>query len=244
MNLLAIVNQSKRVSDEQVQLMARGVYHQLHYDVAPAWNIKAPAVVAYNAEGIASVPPGAYTLVVLDNPDDANALGWHSEGPDGQIFGRVFVDPVLDNKGAVLAGDLSVTSVLSHEAIEAMLDPRVNLWAEGPDGKLYAVECCDAVESYSYTTRVHGTELSLSDFLLPAWFDLSPAKGSPTHFTAERSAVEASLAPFTLAKDGYSIVWTPGQDPTAVWGEQYPDWRKATKDSPLARSARRQGLAG
>jgi hypothetical protein len=240
MNLLAVVNQSKRVTDDEVQSMARAVYHQLHYDVAPAWNLKAPAVVAYHAEAIGSIPPGAYTIVVLDKPDDADALGWHSEGPEGQIFGRVFVDPVLDNHGGTLEGDLTVASVLSHEAIEAMLDPRVNLWAEGPDGKLYAVEGCDAVESYSYPTHVHGVSVMLSDFVLPAWFDLSPAPG-PTHFTAQRTAEEAALKPFTLAKDGYSIVWTPGEQPTAVWGERYPEWRKQLKGSPLARTARRVG---
>jgi hypothetical protein len=47
-------------------------------------------------------------------------------------------------------------------------------------------------------------------------------------------------SPFEVRRDGYVIVMTGGTV-TSQWGEGYPEWRKATKEHPVSRTARRSG---
>jgi hypothetical protein len=47
-------------------------------------------------------------------------------------------------------------------------------------------------------------------------------------------------APFQVRDTGYVIAMAAGSTAvTEQWGERYPEWRKATKASPSARTARR-----
>lgn len=228
--LIGIVNESTLAEDHDVHLMTRAVAHQMRYDVSPAWDKHPPAVIYYS--DVSHVPPGAYVIGVFDNDDQAGVLGWHTESSDGSVFGRVFVKPTLDAGGDMLHGELSVASVLSHEVAEAFVDPNVQMWAADFNGKLYALEVCDPVESDYYMVRVGDQQVSVSNFVFPAWFD---PQAPPT---ARLDYVGTTSKPFTMAPGGYVIYSSQGQE-QAVFGENYPEWKRQTKETALARSARR-----
>lgn len=80
----------------------------------------------------------------LDNADVANALAYHDLTPDGFPVSRVFVKTILDDKQ-------SVSVATSHELVEMLVDPAINLNSTGPDPKtLYAYEAADPVEELSF----------------------------------------------------------------------------------------------
>jgi hypothetical protein len=235
--IIAVQNLSTLISGPDGYDMTLLVNRQLRDHAAPAWGLLPPAVT-YLGEG---APGKRYDAIIgiLDDADQAGDLGWHTEGADADVYGRVFARPVLDNGGSALAGDLSVCSVLSHEAIEVMGDAACDLWAQRSDGMLIARELCDPVEgdSYRMTITAQGGEQvtgTVSDFVLPAWFDPSAAPG-PADYMGLVSV------PFGVRPTGYTIQMSAGAV-RAVWGQDYPAWRKATKQSGLARSCRRVRL--
>lgn len=232
--IIGVQNLSTLVNGQDVYNMVLLVNRQLRDHVAPAWGLLPPGV-----EFMPTGPQGRHydaLIGVLDNADQAGALGWHTEGPDADVYGRVFAQPVLANGGNALSADLSVCSVLSHEAIETLLDSSCDRWAQRGDSSLVAVEGGDPVESDSYRVTIDaasGEQITgtVSDFVLPAWFDPNAAPGSTDY-------MGLVTAPFQIRPTGYAIVMTGGTV-SQTWGEQYPAWRKETKQHETARTARR-----
>lgn len=222
---IAVVNESKLVSEHQFRAMCAGVGAQISRHVAPAWSRSAWPVVAYRSEHEA--PEGACLIAILDDADQADALGYHSETPQGRIYGRVFVKPVLDAGGDILTGELSVSSVLSHEAIEPFGDAFVNLWADAPDGKSWALELCDPVQGDGYAIQTRFGAVWVSNFVFPEFFDDSPPPG------ARFDHMKRLSQPFTLSDGGYSVIRAAGT--VSQIGAAQPPW----KNHPAARSARR-----
>lgn len=234
---VAVQNHSTRVTDADVALMVRAVAHQVRYDVAPAWGSKSVSVVFLPKD--AAVPAGSYAIGLYDNADQADALGYHSEEADGIVYGKVFASPVLDNHGTVLDGELSVSAVLSHEVLETVVDPHVQLWAsDGGDG-LFAYEVCDAVEDGAYAVHVGGRTVSVSNFVLPAYFDAQAPAGTRVDHLSQLKR------PFEISKGGYAVKITLGRDTKVdqVFGEHLPAWKRESKQHPLARLARRSHAA-
>jgi len=62
---------------------------------------------------------------------------------------------------------------LSHELLEMLADPWINWCAQGSDGRIYALEVCDAVESDSLGYKIDG--VLVSDFITPSWFEPTQA---------------------------------------------------------------------
>jgi len=229
-----VVNRSTLVTDAEVQTMALACGIQADQHVALAWGIL-PVLVSYLDR--ASTPlAGSSVITVLDDADQAGDLGYHSEGDGGVTFGRVFARPVFQNGGDVLTDTLSVSSVLSHEVTELMLDPDCNRWCQRADGTLIALEGADPVESSSYSVKVttpsSSVAVSVSDFVLPAWFD----PDAPV--TARFDYLGAVTAPFQVQPTGYTIQMAGGTV-TEQWGAKYPEWRKQTKLAESARTQRR-----
>jgi hypothetical protein len=84
--------------------------------------------------------PGHWAMVFLDTADQPGALAYHDLTPDGLPQSKVFVQTTLDN------GDLVSVSA-SHELVEMLVDPAINLMSTGPDLKaVYAYESADPVE--------------------------------------------------------------------------------------------------
>lgn len=227
MTMIYVVNASSLVSDGDVALMARACASQLRYHAAPAWALAPIPVVYLPARDAAA--PGSYVITVMDDSDQAGTLGWHTE-ESGVIYGRVFARPVLEHGGAALSGPLSISSVMSHEVLETFCDPRVNLWADDGKGTLYAYESGDPVEGDSYPVTVSQHEVMVSNFVTPQWFDAQSA--GPFDY------MHKLVRPFSMTTGGYVTTMTEGRV-NQHYGEQYQGWRKATKQSPLARTARR-----
>jgi hypothetical protein len=233
--IIGVQNLSTSVSSASAYDMALLVNRQLRDHVAPAWGLLPPSVV-YLPQGAAGVRYAAI-IGILDDADQAGDLGWHTEGPDADVYGRVFAGPVLANGGNALTADLSVCSVLSHEAIETLGDPACDRWAQCDTGTLIAVELADPVESDSYTITITATSGekvtgTVSDFVLPSWFDPEAAPGATDYMGLLTS-------PFQVRGTGYTIQMTGG-NVSEAWGEHYPEWRKATKQHPMSRTARRE----
>lgn len=240
---IGVQNLSTLVSNPDVYEMTLLVNRQLRDHVAPAWGLLPPAVeflpVAPSAFALpAGSPPPHFDAIigVLDNADQAGVLGWHTEGPNANVYGRVFAEPVLTHGGNALTAALSVCSVLSHEAVETLLDPAIDRWAQRGDGILIAVEGCDPVEGDSYQmviTAATGEQVTgmVSDFILPEWLDPNAAAGATDY-------MGLVTAPFQVRKTGYIIVMSGGTV-SQQWGEEYPGWRQETKQHPTARTARR-----
>lgn len=152
-----------------------------------------------------------WRIVLLDDADQADALGYHDVGPDGP-YARVFVNPILQHGGTWTDGALSVSVTVSHEAIETVLDPAANRWANDGGGMLWALEGCDAVESDCYQ---HG-DVTVSNFVQPNYFN--------PWATDNFDYLNVCSRPFEVRPGGYAI--TLGRDGIGlVYGDGYPMWR-------------------
>ncbi len=235
--LIAVLNQSTRVTDADALTMTTAIATQVRLDAAPLWD-RAPATVVFYAAKTqaavkAEVPAQAHGITIVDAiPDQPQGvLGYHTEDQGGKIWGIVAASPSLDNGAKILAGDWSVSSILSHEVLEMFVDPNCNLWASDGQHKVYSFEVCDPVEAPTYD--VNG--VSVSNFVTPAWFDPLAAANNKTQF--DRSSLLKK--PFTLLPSGYMVYSTAGKE-QQVQGDKMPGWRMESKERHFARSHRRR----
>lgn len=128
---VAIVNESSVCTDDEVAKITAALQHQVDHDFRPTWGIAAE---------LTAVPKGqaplasAWVLGVLDDADQAGALGYHDLTPQLHPVGKVFA--ATDKK---YGAEVSVTC--SHELLEMLGDPYVNTSALDPNtGRLYAYE--------------------------------------------------------------------------------------------------------
>jgi len=170
-------------------------------DVAPVWGT--PAKLARSTGFI----KGQWAMVFLDNADQPGALAYHDLTPDGLPLSKVFVRTTLKN------GDLVSVSA-SHELVEMLVDPAINLMTTGPDPKAtYAYESADPVEALSFP--VEG--IPMSDFVLPAYFEIFH-KPNSVHF----DYMDKLSKPFQILSGGYQIVFKGGK-----WTQIYGSKAKA-----------------
>ena len=178
-----------------------------------------------------------FPIVLLNSPDVANALGYHTQDPNGKVWCRVFTDPVLKNGGTVLNGTKSISVVLSHEVLEAFYNPYINLWANRGDHTFVALEVCDPVQGDSYEIDVGGTKVSVSNFVFEQWFD--------KELTNEKKFDHMGILkrPLELSRGGYNVIFdSMSGEVTSVFGSQDAEsFHKMLKpDHPAARGARRK----
>ncbi|HET7365870.1 MAG TPA: hypothetical protein VFJ70_20035 [Burkholderiales bacterium] len=141
---------------------------------------------------------GAWAVVFLDTADQANALAYHDLTPDGFPLSKVFVKTIADD-GA------SLTVATSHELVEMLVDPAINLLSLGPDPKAaYAYESADPVEADSLGFSVNG--FKMSDFVYPSYFE-NFHKPSSTKFDYRGKVTR----PFQILAGGYQLVFKNGK---------------------------------
>lgn len=230
--VITVVNHSQRVSNSDVALMTGACASQLWWHAAPAWG-RTPTPVVYAVDE-KSAPPGSQVIGIFDTPDQPGVLGWHTEDANGVIYGRVFAGVVLDHGGTVMAGQLSVSAVLSHEVLEDFIDPNCNLWIDVDGRRSYALEVGDPVEADSYALSIDNRSVAVSNFITSKWAD--PAARSGFDHMGRCSA------PFQMAPGGYVLQMIGGQV-SQVFAAEYPEWKKSMKESPLARTSRRLAVA-
>jgi hypothetical protein len=112
----------------------------------------------------------------------------------------------------------SWTVTASHELLEMLADPNINLTVfvqnANTTGTLYAYEVCDACEDDSLAYQIDA--VAVSDFVYPAWFESFHAEGS-----AQFDRMNKIQNPLQLLPGGYIGVF----DVTAGSG-----WRQQTAE--------------
>ena len=187
---VAVKNLSTVVTDAQVTAAVAALQIQLDRDWQPVWGTTATLAVYKKTQAI---PSTSWVIYIMDNSDYAGALGYHDENAFYKPYGKVFAK-TAKNYG------YSWTVTLSHEMLEMMADPYINLTVFNQDtnttGLLYAYEVCDACEADAFGYRINN--VLLSDFVYPAWFDYyQTAPGTRYNY---RNTI---TAPFQLLAGGY-----------------------------------------
>ncbi|MFE3260664.1 hypothetical protein ACFXPS_38295 [Nocardia sp. NPDC059091] len=184
------MNRSTVLTDAQVSAVVPALQTQVHRDWAPVWG--SDADLSFVATG-AQPPAGAWWLVVSDDSDQAGALGYHDLTNEGLPMGKVFARSDID-------ADLQWTVTASHELLEMLGDPDINLaayvFSSATAGRIYAYEVADACEADQYGYAING--IQVSDFVFPAWFENFRKAGS-TQFDYGNHIT----APFQLLPGGY-----------------------------------------
>ena len=179
-------------------------------DVAPVWGT--PARLAKSTGFVKS----QWAMVFLDNADQPGALAYHDLTPDGLPLAKVFVKTTLANHDLV-----SVSA--SHELVEMLVDPAINLLATGPDPKtVYAYESADPVEALSYP--ING--IPMTDFVYPSYFENFHKPGS-----VQFDRLKKVNRPFQILPGGYQIIFKNGK-----WTQIYGS---ASKKKSFAKEDRR-----
>lgn len=125
------------------------------------------------------------------------ALAYHDLTPEDLPIAKIFVKTTLADKELV-----SVSA--SHELVEMLVDPAINIMTTGPNSKVtYAYESADPVEDSSFPVN----RIQMSDFVYPAYFEA---------FRKPRSVqfdhMKLVTKPFQILKGGYQIVMKNGKE--------------------------------
>jgi len=167
---------------------------------------------------------GHWAIVFLDDADQEGALAYHDLTPEGLPQSKVFVRTTIDN------GDLVSVSA-SHELVEMLVDPAINLMSTGPDPRaVYAYESADPVEALSF--KVKG--IPMSNFVYPSYFE-DFRKPNSVKF----DQMGKVRRPFQILRGGYQIVFRDGE-----WGELFASRAKQrqfqSEDRRMHRSEERK----
>lgn len=155
-----IANQSTVLTDAAVEAALPAFKHYARL-VANAWGLRTPTL-----EFLSNPSPTNWQIIILDDADQAGALGLHDFAVNGKPIAKVFAKTDL-RYGA------SWTVTLTHELSEMQCDPFINTCVQTSNSRAYALEVGDPVEDDSFGfvyTDSNGYPVLLSDFVLPAWF--------------------------------------------------------------------------
>lgn len=192
---IVIINESTVVSDAEVEQYVEALQIQIDRDFVPPWGLPAE-LVALSAND--PIPKGAWWIALLDNSDQAGALGYHDVTIEGLPLGKVFAKTDLQYGAKV-----SVT--LSHELLEMLADPHINLCAlveHRTSTSLYAYEVGDPVESDVDGYEIKG--VTVSDFVFPAWFEGFWKAGRLNSINADGLPSRFSCGPEDTFRSGIS----------------------------------------
>ena len=209
---ITVFNQAKTPLGLDLDALVAAMQRFVTDHVVPVWGTPARLV---RTSGFRK---GAWGFVFLDDADEDDALAYHDLTPDGLPLSKVFVR-TIENDGA------SLTVAASHELVEMLVDPGINLLSTGPDPKVaYAYEAADPVEADSLAFKVDG--FSMTDFVYPSYFEAFH-KPNSTKFD-HRGKLSR---PFQILAGGYQIVFRNGK-----WSQL----GSAAKQKALKKEDRRQ----
>jgi hypothetical protein len=203
---IVFFNESTLLTDAEVQAAIKPLQTQVSRDFAPLWGVDAD--VQFLPKG-KKPSPKTWQIGVFDNSDQAGALGYHDLTQDGLPLGKVFAGTDMQYKSAW-------TVTASHELLEMLGDPDINLYALSQNGmeiSFYAYEVCDACEADALGYKIDGT--LVSDFVYPAWFEGFRKPGS-TQFDQQGHITK----PFEILEGGYISVFDVSYN--NGWYQQYP----------------------
>jgi len=185
--IISIVNRSKTVIDADLKRKLLALQKQITRDFEPVWGWGAN--LRFNAKKF------DMQVIVKDTAGKGGFLGFHIK--DGIPITYIFAKDDIADSG-------EYTSTLSHELLEMIADPNVNLYAIGKfrlDGKrksgFFGLEVCDPVESNFY--KIGG--VTVSDWVRPEWCEQGHKKGE-----MKMDHLGVLDAPFTIAEGGFADV--------------------------------------
>ncbi len=197
---ISVANISSKISKAEFSATVHAVARQVHQDFAPLWGMDADVRGIMVDRKTKPNPELTLSDVILyvgelnDDPQKvADAVGYHDLNNEGIPYGFVFTDI------AAKAGDAWSTT-LSHEVLELLADPDVNLLVVGPHPKnikgvaLRTYEVCDPVQADTYDLD----GIAVSNFVTPLYFARLP---NPT--TTRTNYLNNGLDRFGVRPGGY-----------------------------------------
>lgn len=184
---ISVINASTVLTDGEIRTVVNALQQQVTNDFRPAWGTDAE--LTFIPTG-ATPPTGTWWLTILDDADQAGALGYHDLTPEGMPLGKVFAATDLKYGN-------SWTVTASHELLEMLADPNINLTVfvqnANTAGTLYAYEVCDACETDNYGYAIGNVQVS--DFVYPSWFESFRTQGSTQFDQASHMQSPLQLLP-------------------------------------------------
>jgi hypothetical protein len=210
---IAVFNQASVPLGVDLDALIEAMQSYIDDHIVPVWNT--PAKLVKTKDFV----KGQWAMVFLDDADQPGALAYHDLTPDGMPLSKVFVKTTLANNDLV-----SVSA--SHELVEMLVDPAINLLTTGPDSKtVYAYESADPVEELTF--KVNGIEMS--DFVYPSYFEVFHKKGS-----VQFDHLKKVKSPFQILSGGYQIIFKNGK-----WSQVFGSASKAKRFSKEDRRGHR-----
>ena len=192
---------------------------------AAAWGKARPAIDVIRHKR--NLPRGVHPIVFVDGSDThGSGLAFHyydplRPGPAARVF--------CGKATGFNAGESSVAELASHELVEAMTDPMVNLWLDHPDpsrvaGVEMALEVADMVQTH-YLVGARGDKWQMSNFVTPSYFrqDLAENPQRLTAFFEAGGKLDWSgelSKPGEIGPRGYAILRQPR--PSGGW-DSWPE---------------------
>jgi len=204
------INRATTPLDVPFGALVRALQAYVDKHVAPVWGTPAKLVQGKN------FIKGAWAMVFLDDANQSDHRGTkladHDLTPDGFPLAKVFV------RNTLITGEF-VSVAASHELVEMLVDPAINMMSTGLGGGglgksrvMYAYECADSVEELNF--KVNG--VPMCNFVYPAYFEAFRKPGS-TQFDHMKKVSR----PFQILPGGYLIVFKAGK-----WSAQFGSARK------------------
>jgi hypothetical protein len=223
---IAFTNVSTVLKDDDFRTALPALQTEVSRDVAPVWGLDAD--LSFVPKGTA--PPAlAWQMVMLDDSDYADDLGYHETTKEGLPMGKVFIKTIQADK-------CNWTITASHELLEMLADPYINRYVFSQSDKIisfYSHEFCDPCEDDGYGYSINGT--MVSDFVYPAWFEGSLiANGTQSDQQNKITAAFQLLASCSIQI--FDVSYNSG------WYQQYPPSAPApvqARPAPGSRQERR-----
>lgn len=215
-----------------VAAIAAALQTQLERDFAPIWGIEPPRVTV----------EGRGEPIYIFDSDASGDYGATTVDRGGRPYAHVFAKPSFDHDADWLTGRDSISSSISHEALEMLADPSVNTFHHNAARLMWGHDVCDPVQEVTYGIRAGGRLVPMSDFVRPAYFNPYGAAG-PYDFR------EQLRAPFTIARGGYATVepatgqHTRDRNRLDITFNRVAKWRQDAKRMGEGRTAWRLLLA-
>ncbi len=199
--IIGIDNKSKGVSASDIKTFIEACGpHLLAF--TQAWGLEPTAVVVAGAAtaaalaGSLAVAPAVF--IVGDDNTDLPAEIAAAAKRGVVVLGAVKISAATP----MFYGPQSMSATLSRAILGARLNPNCNTWWFDGISRVYAAEVCGPVAGSVGVAlvMVDGTpvEVSLADYVLPAWTDAA----APTDGSVSFSHSGAVGAPFTVASGG------------------------------------------
>ncbi len=218
---IAVINESTKISDNDVQAMIPAFTQQWNADLKPVWGVD-EAAFAFTPKGH-QPPAGSWWLVFLDNSDQAGALAYHDLTDEGLPISKVFVETILADKASVSVG-------ATHELCEMAVDPWLNSAYQDQHGVFWAGEVCDPVEDDQYGYKIGNT--LVTDFVTPNWF-------GHQHDQSQIDLKSFAKVPFAVLAGGYAQKFDPHHGWVQVTGSKARSSMMAIRPAEGSRRERR-----